>query len=206
MHILEGTDVDVLTPFPPAYWGHASRWMHRQRTMIFGDGAPEAEPEIAAWLRDRAERPGIETFAVVDKNNLLRLPEGASLVGVIFFEPAGPQNAYAHVTACRRAWGRRLVQPGLIEQGSELTIQHVFSEHTALQRLSVATFANNHAAQGLARRMGFVQDGYFRAMETYRGRPMDVVHFGRLRASTEREQTLLVDTVPEQQAELAEAA
>lgn len=157
--------------------------MYHNRTMIWGDEAPQDEREIAAWLANRAAVPGIETFGVVDRENLTRHPgEPMPLVGVLFVEPSGPENVYAHVTSSRRAWGNRLVQPGMIEQASTLVMDHVFARKPALQRFSVAVFANNFPAQNLAKRMGFRQDGYFRAMASWRGEPMDVVHYGRLRA------------------------
>jgi len=202
MLILEGLDVDVISPFPAAWWPQAARWLHAQRTMVWGDGAPQDEAGIAGFLAERATVPGIETYGVVDRENLTGQRSEHPLVGVIFFEPAGRYNAYAHVASARRAWGNRLVQHGMIEQASEAVIQHVFAQHADLQRLSLAVFAQNRAAQNLARRMGFTQDGFFRAAERWRGEPMDVVHFGRLRpVSTEREQPLLVDKAAEQPVE-----
>lgn len=180
MLVLEGQDVDVLSPFPTAQWALAARWVHCSRTLMFGDGAPEGEAEVADWLRQHAALPGVETYGIVDKHDLTR-QQRPSLVGFIFFEPQGPVNAYAHVASSRRAWGSRIVQPGLMEQGAELVTQHCFRQHQALQRLSVACFANNFAAQNFAKRMGFRQDGFFRAMASFRGQPMDVAHFGRLR-------------------------
>ncbi len=192
MLILEGQDIDVLSPFPPSQWATAARWLHGHKTLVWGDGAPETPEASASWLADRSVLPGIETYAVVDRENLTRQETPSPLVGFIFFEPQGAENAYAHVAAARRAWGQRLTHPGMIEQASELVIQHVFASHPRLQRLSVAVFANNYPAQHLAKRMGFRRDGYFRAMASYRGQPMDVVHFGRLRedrkaVETERE-------------------
>lgn len=190
MLVLEGPDIDVISPFPASQWLQAAKWMVQQKTMIFGDEAPQGEAEIAEFLAARAEQPGIQTFAVVDRANLTKLPGEHPLVGVLFIEPQGRENAYAHVAAARRAWGNRLVQPGMIEQASTLVMDSVFAQHPALQRLSVSVFANNYAARHLARRMGFKPDGYFRAMASWRGQPMDVVHFGRLRpVSTDREQT-----------------
>lgn len=205
MLIIEGPNVDVVCPFPASQWHVAARMMHQQKTMIFGDGAPQDEAAIAAFLVERAAAHGIETYGVVDRQNLTHSRTEHPLVGVIFFEPQGRENAYAHVASARRAWGNRLVQPGMIEQASELVIQHVFAQHAALQRLSVSVFAQNHAAQNLARRMGFTQDGYFRAMASWRGQPMDVVHFGRLRpASVSNVQGDSVDN--QEQAQLAEVA
>lgn len=193
MLVLEGPNVDVISPFPAAWWPQAARWMHAQKTMIFGDGAPESEADIAAFLADRAAQPGIQTFGVVDRENLTHQRSEHPLVGVLFIEPQGAYNCYAHVASARRAWGNRLIRPGMIEQASELVIQHCFVQSPALQRISVAVFEQNHAAQNLARRMGFERDGYFRAMASWRGAPMDVVHFGRLRPSTVSGQAELVD-------------
>jgi RimJ/RimL family protein N-acetyltransferase len=198
MQVLEGTDVDVIAPFPTAQWGLAARWLHCSRTLMFGDDAPEGDAAVANWLRQHAALSGVETYGIVDKHNLTK-QSVPSLVGFIFFEPQGRENAYAHVASSRRAWGSRIVQPGLMEQGAEIVTQHCFAQHPALQRLSVACFANNFAAQNFAKRMGFRQDGFFRAMASFRSQPMDVVHFGRLRNAAPA-------VAEAKQAELAEVA
>lgn len=180
INILEGQDVDCISPFPQSQLGSAASWMRCYKTLIFGDDGPQTDEDIEEFLRARL--PLMRSWAVVDKGNLTGAKRNdVPLVGIIVFEPINKFNGYAHIASSRRAWGEKLAKPGLIEQGCKLAIADVFQNLPELQRVSVATFAKNAAAKALAQRLGFHKDGYFRAMGRERGVPQDVVHFGLVR-------------------------
>lgn len=182
MQILQGKDVDVLTPFPSTMIPKAAQWMHCYKTLVFGDEGPKTSEEIQAFLQAKGAAPNIISWGVVDKNNLTQSREfPAPLVGVIYFELFGPNNGYAHLASNRRAWGERIAQPGLMEQAAQIALESVFATMPALQRISLTTYASNKAAWHMAQRLGFHKDGYFKSISSLNGRPMDVVHFGMLR-------------------------
>lgn len=182
MNISVGKDVDLINPFPASMLPKAAQWMHCYKTLIFGDDGPKTTPEIEDFLRNRASLPFVASWGVVDKNNLTNSKEfQAPLVGIIFFENISAQNGYAHLASNRTAWGERLVKPGLMDQAGELAIQEVWKNLPQVQRISLTSYANNRAAMNMAHRLGFKKDGYFKNMGLYKGKPQDIVHFGRLR-------------------------
>lgn len=182
MQVIEGKDVDVLSPFPSGLIDEAVGWMHCHKTLVFGDDGPSTPDEIKEFLVSRMALPFVQTFGVVDKHNLTSAKKYVPpLVGIVFFERNGRENGYVHLASSRRAWGRKLAQPGLMEQGGLLIQRHLFEAMPDLTRLSVSTYENNKAARALAVRLGFKQDGRFEAMSTWRGAPMAVTHYGLLR-------------------------
>lgn len=182
MQVLEGKDVDVIEPFPAMALPQAVAWMHCAKTAIFGDTGPQTDEEILEFIRVQRLQPHVRTFGVIDKANLTKAKDtDVPLVGLIVFERLALNNGYFHVTSTRKAWGEKLATPSLTEQAGQLVIPEIFKAVSELQRLSVATLANNYAARNLAQRCGFKREGYFKAMTTFKGKPMDVVHFGLLR-------------------------
>lgn len=182
MKVLIGKDVDVIAPFPSGAFPQAATWMHCYKTLIFGDSGPQTNEEIEAFLADRARQPNIQTWGIVDKNNLTQSRQiEAPLVGIGFLEVLSPENGYFHIASNRRSWGEKIASPSLAQQAAELVIQEVWDVLPSLQRLSAATYASNKAARNLIRKVGFQKDGYFVAMGKTKGQPQDVIHFGLLR-------------------------
>lgn len=182
MQILEGRDVDVITPFPLTMLPKAAQWMHCYKTLMFGQNSPKTTDEIEKFLQERSILDCVTSWGIVDKNNLTNSKEfEAPLVGIIYFEQSCPQNGYAHLASNRRAWGERLTKPGLMEQAGHLIIDSLFKDRQELKRISITTYSNNKAAWNMALRMGFHKDGYFKSMDILNGKLVDVVHFGKLR-------------------------
>lgn len=180
--LLAGKDVDVLEPFPEAYWPQATQWMYRHHTLVFGDQGPQTPEEIEVFLRTRSKQPGIRTWGIVDKNNLTQVRStDIPLVGVVFWEQDSPYNGYIHLASNRRGWGPKLAQPSLVEQGAELIKQELWDSTPSLQRISTIMFAHNKAARTLANALGLVKDGYFKSMGCIKGKPIDMIHYGLLR-------------------------
>lgn len=180
MKVLEGIDVDVIEPFPAIAITQAAQWMRCYKTLMFGDNGPQELPEIEAFLRAHMVLPHVRTWGVVDKNNLTHTHTEAPLVGFVIFERPAPENGYVHLASNRRAWGEKVAQPALMEQGCQIIREALFTEDT-LQRISIVTSSNNRAAVSLAKRLGFQKDGYFRDMGRQKGHPVDMIHFGLLR-------------------------
>jgi RimJ/RimL family protein N-acetyltransferase len=188
MQVLVGQDVDVIAPFPASALPAAVGWMYCYRTLVFGDRGPQTQEEVGQFLAQALRNPGMLTWGIVDKNNLTRSHQiDVPLVGVVFAERLTEENAYIHIASSRKAWGNRVAQPGLVDQGCELIKSQIWEQIPDLRRLSIATFASNRAARSLAVRAGFHQDGYFTAMGTLRNAPQDIVHFGLLRPEASQE-------------------
>lgn len=181
MDVIIGTDVDVISPFPATMLPQAAGWMRCYKTMVFGDDGPQTNEDIEIFLRNILSMSNISSWAIVDKANLTKTKHEAPLVGILYFERANTQNGYIHVASHRRAWGDKLAQPGLIEQGARLVLDHLFETEPNLARISVAVLASNKAARNFAQRVGFRKDGYFINMAKVGGKPENVVHLGMLR-------------------------
>lgn len=181
MNVLLGTDVDVIEPFPVTALPQAAQWMRCYKTLIFGDGGPQTNEEIEENLRERVGLPFVRSWGIIDKNNLTSTKQtDTPLVAIVMFEQITPQNGYFHVASNRRAWGDKLCQPGLVEQGGKLILQDIFATST-INRASVMCVAANKAARSLALRLGFQKDGYLLDMINVKGKPADIAHFGLLR-------------------------
>lgn len=179
LRVLEGPQVDVIEPFPSAELRSAAGWMHCYKTLVFGDDGPHTNEEILEFLQLRL--PLVRSWGIVDKHNLTRTKSEAPLVGIVVFERGTKYNGYIHLASNRRAWGEKIAKPSLIDQATPLILEEIFSSTPELQRISVATFAKNNAARSLARRAGFVKDGYFPAMGRAGEVPQDVIHYGLMR-------------------------
>jgi len=178
INVLSGTDVDVIEPFPLTRLAAAAQWMRCYKTMVFGDDGPQTNEEIEEYLKLHLTLPSVRSWAIVDKNNLTGAKEFESpLVGIITSEQMNKQNAYVHVASARRAWGNKLCEPGLVEQGLGVVFAHLF-ENPSLNRLSAAMLAKNTAARALAQRLGFVKDGYFLNMINVGGAGANIIHMG----------------------------
>lgn len=177
MHVVQGRDVDLISPFPVKELTAAVGWMHCYKTHIFGEDGPSTDEEMAAFLAERIQAH--HTWAIVDKANLTKNKTNeVPIVGMIMIDKVSPYNAYCHVASNRRAWGSKLADPGLTEQGGLLAVQDIFKQEPSLTRLSIAVTSDNKAAINLAKRLGFVKDGSFEAMTTVNGQPATVIHFG----------------------------
>ncbi len=186
MQILEGKDVDVITPFPANMIASATQWARCYKTMVMDDNGPQTNDEIAVFLQKRFSQPNMQSFGIVDKNNLTHTKESdVPLVGVVLIERVSPENAYAHVLSHRRAWGKKLAQPGLIEQGARIVLEHTFKAAPELMRLNAVILENNYPARNFVHRIGFKLDGCFSNYVHVAKQPASIVHYGYLRPTGE---------------------
>lgn len=190
MKVLEGINVDVITPFPVIALATAAQWIHCVRTLAFGDDGPQTDQDVEAFLRLKLTT--CRTYAIVDKDNLTATRSSpAPLVGIAIFEQETPYNGYIHVASNRRAWGEKYTKPGFMAQAGPLVLADIFSALPGLQRISVVTFARNSAAKSFARQLGFVREGYMPGMGRIKGEPADMVHYGLLRKQEQAVQELV---------------
>lgn len=182
MHIVQGRDVDLISPFPVKEVPSVIGWTHCYKTIILGDEGPQNDEELSQLLV--AHITSHNSWAIVDKANLTKCSklDVPPLVGIIIFEKTSPYNGYIHVASNRKAWGNRLAKPGLIEQAGALVIEDIFKSNPDLNRISIAVEDNNKAAISLAKRVGFKQDGCFKDMIMKAGKPITALHFGYLRS------------------------
>jgi RimJ/RimL family protein N-acetyltransferase len=173
MNIIEGRDVDLIYPFPPKEYKRIFSWLHCYRTITETTAFPKTEEEMADRL---AHMPNMQTFGIIDKNNLLSMRHEAPLIGVYMFDQDTIVNGNAHVASTRKAWGSRLV-----DQAGQLLIGHIFATLPTLTRVTVTALASNAPAKALAKRLGFVYEGRLRDAITVQDRPTDMAIFGLTR-------------------------
>jgi RimJ/RimL family protein N-acetyltransferase len=177
IQVIEGKDVDVIEPFPVGQLDHVVRWMHNFKSLVLDDMPDE---EMLMFLGEQVKR--MRTWGIIDKANLTKSKVvEVPIVGIIFFEKINPYNGYFHVASNRKAWGEKLAKPGMVEQAGRLVIDEIFKTDQDLMRVSAAMVSTNLAAVNLAKRLGFVKDGYFARAAMQSGKPKDVMHFGILR-------------------------
>jgi RimJ/RimL family protein N-acetyltransferase len=143
--------------------------------MVTDDG-PQTDEEILEYLRGSISR--VVSYGVIDKNNTLSIKHEAPIIGMITFEPATIYNGYFHVTSRRKAWGS-----GLMDEAGKVAIQDIFENIPSLTRVSAAVLNNNSPAKGIAKRLGFKQDGMLPDFLMSKGSVMSVAHFGLTRVS-----------------------
>jgi len=169
--ILESTNVDLLTPFPIREAKRVFGWMHAHKSVIETDQSAKSPEEFEAFFTHLI--PNLQSFAVIDKHNTLKMNHEAPLIGMIAFEPQSIWNGWLHVASTRKAWGS-----GLFEEGTRKAIDHIFANNPELRRMSAIVLQNNYPARGLARRLGFVNEGTFEDWVTQKGEPKHVVQYG----------------------------
>jgi len=197
MQVIEGKDIDLISPFPLRGIPNAVSWMHSFRTFIIEDGGPATDEELGQHLQGWLGRS--KSWAVIDKHNLTHSKSvDVPLVGLGIFDMISPSNGYIHVCSSRRAWGGLVevdgttqlvskankdlpVLPGMIEQGGEIILKQIFEDNPTLRRISASIVSTNKASIALALRLGFKKDGYFKEAIMQNNEPKDIIHLGLLR-------------------------
>jgi RimJ/RimL family protein N-acetyltransferase len=175
MRILQGTNVDLIEPFPLSEIPRFLGWLHCYKSIFEVDGDPVTPEEKTLYYQQLF--PQTLSWGVIDKNNQLNYKHEAPLVGIVFLQGgASPANCYVHLASTRRAWGS-----GLMDEAAQTLIKYVFASYPSLQRISGAILNNNKPAKAFAKRQGFKQDGLLKDFVTQQGQPRSVAHFGILR-------------------------
>lgn len=182
--VLTGKDVDVLSPFPLRLLPQAVQWLHCHPTLTMADNSPRTPEELTALMEQALA--GQPSYAIVDKRNLSRVKStDLPVVGIVTVEHLPPWSAYVHIASNRKAWGDKLAQPGLLEQGGQLILSELFETLPELLRVNAAPLAHNAAARGLCKRLGFAQDGLFEDAVRVGGKVKGIVHYGITRSAWE---------------------
>jgi RimJ/RimL family protein N-acetyltransferase len=173
MKIIEGRNVDLITPFPAKELHRIFGWMRCYRTITETTAFPKTEGELATRL---GTMTNLQTFGIIDKNNFLGVRHEVPLIGIYMFDQDTVVNGNAHVASTRKAWGSRLV-----DQAGQVLIKHIFGTMPTLTRLTVSVLHSNSPAKALAKRLGFRYEGCLRDAITVNNIPAAMALFGLTR-------------------------
>jgi RimJ/RimL family protein N-acetyltransferase len=168
MQILESTNVDLLSPFPPAEAKRIFGWMHAYKSVVETDQSPKTPEEFADYFNNLL--PNLKSFAVIDKFNALGMKHEAPLIGMIAFEPQLPWQGCVHVASTRKAWGS-----GLFEEGARVAIESLFVDNPNLLTINSVILRCNYPVSAFLRKLGFKVDGVLEGMASRNGEPMDLM-------------------------------
>lgn len=186
--IIEGVDVDVITPFPNKEIDRAISWAHCYKTYITDDFGPQTDEEFKEYFKQQLSSDSVLTYAIIDKHNRTSRSAEVPLIGIIVFNLTSPATGYIHVLTSRKAWGTKIRQGKIIhelsrpmiDEAGELVLKDLFDQLNLL-RVNAYIVKNNTAARALLKRMQFTQDGYFKSGTQVNGQPVDLLHFGLVR-------------------------
>jgi len=175
IRVIEGTDVDIISPFPLLYLERLIKWTHQYKSLITHDFTPSDDASLTEGFKDHIENQ--LSYAVVDKHNKIGLPSDEPIVvGGYFIEASTPVNVYTHVVSQRRCWGK-----GLMDEAAGMVVKDLFDTQPQLQRISAYMVANNRAVIHFIEKQGFAREGVFRDMAQIKGKLLDVMHYGMTR-------------------------
>jgi RimJ/RimL family protein N-acetyltransferase len=182
MRIIEGTNVDLISPYPAAELDRAVQWFF-QYSSYTGDDSSAKTPENIKQVLEQVLENHL-TYGLIDKNNTTKNNHEAPLVGVISFAPQSQWNGYLHIATSRAAWGRK-AGFSIAEESLKLVIADVWEQHPTVMRQSALMMAKNHPARKLAERCGLVVDGVFQNFFRIADKPADAIHLGILKTTKE---------------------
>ena len=184
MRIIEGTNVDLISPFPAGEVGRMYGWMHCYRTVTEDDDSPQTLEE---FCRHTHQMMGVcPSWGIVDKWKITNTRHEAPLVGVLMFEPnihpwSGQiRSGQLHVATARKAW-----KTGLVDEAAKQVIGTLFKELPGLLRLNAVVLEKNYPAKGLARRVGFKFEGLLEDSVVQSRSPQNLAWFGLTRRNYE---------------------
>lgn len=175
MLVIEGPQVDLISPFPESQQARIWGWSKAFSSLTMADDGPQTKEDFEVYMRNYLAMPHVASFGIIDRNNLLEMPHTAPLVGIIVFEGAGKYNGYFHVATTRAAWGTHM-----IDQAGAVAIEQLFRQEPSLHRVSATVNDKLAPAKALLRRLGFRFEGLIRKALPIGGVMYDVAHFGLL--------------------------
>jgi RimJ/RimL family protein N-acetyltransferase len=173
MQIIEGRDVDLVSPFPAKEYHRIFNWLHCYRTIVQTPNFPKTPEELAERF---AGMKTLQTFGIIDKNNILGIRHEVPLIGLYTFDQDTIVNGNAHVASTRKAWGSRLV-----DQAGQVLLNHIFFHAPTINRVSVTVLSSNAPAKALAKRLGFSYEGCLRDAVVINEVPQNMALFGLTR-------------------------
>lgn len=174
MQVIEGQNVDLISPFPITEVPRTYGWMHCYKSVVETDLSPKTQEDYLPYMAELLGR--CVSWGMIDKNHLTNSKHEAPLVGLLLFEPLLPWTGYLHIATARKAW-----RTGIADEAVELGIKECFQNIPSLTRLSAYMHQRNAPAIGLAKRHGFVFEGLFHDMIVQNSEPANLVYFGLTR-------------------------
>ena len=154
MKIIEGKDIDLITPFPAKELKRVFGWLRCYRTIPEIDSFPKTAEDLAEQL---SRVPTLQTYGIVDKNNFLQVRHEVPLIGMYTFDRDTIVNGNIHVASSRKAWNSRLV-----DQAGLLLINTMFRQIPELTRMTINCLSSNGPGRALAKELMFRHEGCIR--------------------------------------------
>lgn len=184
MRIIEGKNVDLISPFPLGEVKRAYGWVHCYRTLTECDDSPKDLDGFIRW--HNVYLPSVLSWGIIDKNHLTNIKHEAPLVGMGVFEPiispwnGAVRNGVFHVATARKAF-----RTGLVDEAGQLAIKMLFEEIPTLLRVSGVMLEKNYPAKALAKRLGMKFEGLVQDALVQNNSPQNMVLFGLTRRDYE---------------------
>lgn len=141
-----------------ADWPICWSWLNRYYWKVADDYAPKTLQEFV----DASISRGSRNFGVY---------RNGELGGLIMFDRLSPYLCECHVYFKRSFWGWATTVPALQLARRWATTEGGYSKCTS------PIFESNQLMVKLAERLGFIQEAFFRAHTTQRGKPVNVLYF-----------------------------
>lgn len=174
MNLIEGQNVDLISPFPPQEVRRVFGWNHCYRTLTENDDTPNTIDDFERHMQ--ALLSVCPSWGIIDKNHITNIKHEAPLVGIGLFEPAGIRHGFFHVATARKAF-----KTGLIDEAGQLVIKYLFDSIPTLLRVGAYMDERNAPAKSLCKRMGFRFEGICEDMILRNGEPKNIAYFGLTR-------------------------
>lgn len=180
MNVIEGVNVDLISPFPVSEARRVFGWMHCYRTLTESDDTPNTLEDFIPYFQSIL---GLcPSWGIIDKKRITNSQHEAPLVGVGLYEPASIRHGFFHVATARKAF-----KTGLVDEASQLVIKEIFEKVPTLTRIGGYMDEKNAPAKGLCRRMGFKFEGVLEDMVVRNGAPQNTVYYGLTRRRYEEQ-------------------
>lgn len=174
MYTIEGSNVDLITPFPAVELPRIYGWAHCYHTLADDDLVPADRPEFTSWITPKVT--SAMSAGMIDKSQLTSDRHEAPLVGLITLSTRGLRDGDLNWAS-----GRKAFKMGLTEDALVGFIRATWLSLPDLQRITCTLDETNTPAKGLLRRLGFRFEGVTRGATLVKGAQHNQVVFGLLR-------------------------
>jgi len=191
MNIISGTNVDLITPFPPSETRRVFGWSKCYRTFVDSDLYPKGIEDYTSFIASALALPATQSWGVIDKNQLTNARHEAPLVGVVMFEPA-QYGGFLHFASARKAF-----KMGLLDEALELALAAIFSTNPSALRVTCCMDERNYPVKVILRSRGFAFEGAQRSAFLQAGEPRALAMFGLVRPESQAAPVELPAEVPQ---------
>lgn len=175
MLIVNGPEVDLISPFPVNQIHRVYGWMQCVRNLTSHDFGPKTKEDFDVMAQNYIDT--MLTFGIIDRDNKLQLSHPAPLVGILAFETPIPTVACMQFASTRKAWGTRI-----IDQAIQIAVDKLFKDTTYLLRVATLVGEKNTPARTFLKRNGFIKEATFKDMVLVNGSPVNMVQMAALRS------------------------